>query len=196
VLAVGGSGQPLSVEVAACADSVPPERCSGEYPFSAEGPAPEGTGTFRFIAHRGTDCLEASGYYFVAQVTLERDGTIIGPFVSEPTRTSLLAPTAETLSVGPRELVFNAFGKQSPPMETLTIRSRCGGPLDWTVAASEPWLQVSPTTAASATDRTEVLVGIDATNLDPGQGPFTATLTITSTSGGSVTVPVVLNLAC
>jgi len=157
-------------------------------------------GTFTFTAS-GADCQGPNDYYFVASLWfMDTGGAFVGPFFSPPTTTRLLAPTAPLLRVFPGELTFNGLAGINPLAQTLQIRTVCGEVVSWTVADDAPWLSkdaTSGTTPAQPLDPSRTRVAVDATGLDPGKVPFTATVAVSSPQAGNspLAIPITLNLA-
>jgi hypothetical protein len=182
-------------EVVACPTNVPPEACFDIYPFELEAEFEGRPRTFVLDARRGADCLDATSYYVLARVWFDTASGDLGPFVRQLSPIPLLA-SAAGLSVAPDELVFNAFGRQTPPGQLLTVASTCSAALDWRVTPSAPWLHAAPASGESSQPGS-VLVTVDVSDLDPAHGPFTGTLTFTAPGLPiPVVVPVTLNLAC
>ena len=91
------------------------------------------------------------------------------------------------LAVAPSSLTFTGAGSQS-----FSISNTGGGTLNWTAAANQAWLSVSP---LSGTGAGSVSVTANVTGLAPGTYNGTVTITATGATGSPATIPVTLNIA-
>ena len=91
------------------------------------------------------------------------------------------------LAVAPSSLTFTGAGSQS-----LAISNTGGGTLNWTAAANQAWLTVTP---LSGTGAGSVSVTANVTGLAPGTYNGAVTITATSATGSPATIPVTLNIA-
>ncbi len=94
-----------------------------------------------------------------------------------------------TLSVLPTLLRFNyVAGQPAPPAQSLTI----GNPtsVTFTVSNVEFYLAVTPETGHTTS---AITVGLNPSGLAPGS--YTDNLLVTSSAGGSINVPVIVNVA-
>ena len=90
------------------------------------------------------------------------------------------------LAVAPSSLTFTGAGSQS-----FSISNTGGGTLNWTAAANQAWLSVSP---LSGTGAGSVSVTANVTGLAPGTYNGTVTITATGATGSPATIPVTLNI--
>ncbi len=103
-----------------------------------------------------------------------------------------LVPPPPTISATPSTFIFNGIANGSnPASQTLTIKNTGGSTLNWTVANSQPWLDLAPT---SGTDSGGVVVSIDNTGLVTGTYTDTIVITDPAASNNPVKRPVTLNL--
>jgi uncharacterized protein (TIGR03437 family) len=91
-----------------------------------------------------------------------------------------------TLSISPNTLIFNA--PPSPSVAQTVTLSTNGSPISYTATAGATWLSVSPAVGIVLPgDLALLTVNVNASNLAPQVGPYTANITVVA-SGTSVTV--------
>src|SRR5512138_524956 len=114
---------------------------------------------------------------------------------------TLTAMTPGTLTVNPATGLTstgNVGGPFSPASQAYTLQNTGGSSLNWTAAATQAWVTVTPasgTLAANATATVTVSFGASANALAAGSYSDTATFTNTTNGNGNTTRSVGLTVA-
>ena len=97
-------------------------------------------------------------------------------------------PNAWALQAAPTTLSFQAVqGGASPSSQILNVLKNNDHTLSWSSKDNATWLIVSPTTG-SITNSAQISVSVNPAGL--AAGTYAATVTVTATKGGSISVPV------
>jgi hypothetical protein len=95
-----------------------------------------------------------------------------------------VATPSPAMQLSSNTLTFTTTAGTNPESQSLTLSNSGGSGLNWTVGTpSDSWLSVTPT---SGGDGATLTFSVDATNL--AAGSYSATVTITPSSGDPVTV--------
>jgi hypothetical protein len=193
-LEVSGTFTQVEGSIYSCPQNEPAAECFNHAiattPATFSGPP----GAFDFVAD-GISCYGEDDYYVVASVVVHHGSTTLGPFASPLTTTHILAPTTSFLTVSFPTLEFNAVEGQNPQAKTLTIGTLCGESVGWQLTENAPWLHVDPASGVTNSFLEDPAVSVDVADLDPGDSPFSATLTVSSPQAATpVHVPVTLNI--
>jgi len=102
-------------------------------------------------------------------------------------------PPPPTIGVFPSELVFvGVAGGENPSPKTLDIFNDGGQTLNWSLAYSESWLTVSPT---SGTNDVQITASVDITGIAFGDYHDTLVIADPGATNSPVRVPVLLSIA-
>ena len=97
-------------------------------------------------------------------------------------------PNAWALQAAPTTLSFQAVqGGASPSSQILNVLKNNDHTVSWSSKDNATWLIVSPTTG-SITNSAQISVSVNPAGL--AAGTYAATVTVTATKGGSISVPV------
>lgn len=104
-----------------------------------------------------------------------------------------MAPDTWALSASPRSLTFQAVqGGSNPPSQSITVSKPNNKTTNYTASDSASWVIVSPATG-SITKSSQIVVVVNTAGLTPGT--YSATVAVTVSKGGSMSVPVTLTVA-
>jgi hypothetical protein len=101
-------------------------------------------------------------------------------------------PNAWALQAAPTTLSFQAVqGGSSPSSQILNVLKNNDHTVSWSSKDNATWLIVSPTTG-SITNSAQISVSVNPAGL--AAGTYAATVTVTATKGGSISVPVMFTV--
>jgi hypothetical protein len=101
-------------------------------------------------------------------------------------------PNAWALQAAPTTLSFQAVqGGASPSSQILNVLKNNDHTVSWSSKDNATWLIVSPTTG-SITNSAQISVSVNPAGL--AAGTYAATVTVTATKGGSISVPVMFTV--
>ena len=170
-----------------------------------------GSGSFNWSATSNASWLTVAPVSGVsgstAQINLISTSLAVGTYTGQITFTALnvlnspyslpitltVNSSNASLVVSPTALTFSATpGSAAPPSQALSVTNPSGTSLGWTAASDSPWLTSSVVTAGTP--------GTLSVSVAPGSlqsGTYTGHITLTPTSGtaASVTVPVTFKLS-
>ncbi|MDL1888975.1 hypothetical protein FBQ96_05245, partial [Nitrospirales bacterium NOB] len=105
----------------------------------------------------------------------------------------LLLPAAWALDASPTSLTFQAVqGGANPTSKTVKIYKSSSRKISWTGKDSAGWLSLSPTSGTMGSS-TQIVVSVNINGL--AAGTYTGKVTITTSRGSTVAIPVTLKLA-
>lgn len=102
------------------------------------------------------------------------------------------------LSVSPAALTFSASpGSTPPPAQTVTFWKGNDRSKSWSIRTTTSWVAVTPTSGAISTERDQITVSINATDLPAGNYTSTVIISTESFKGRTVktSIPVSLSVA-
>ena len=102
---------------------------------------------------------------------------------------AVLAAPAEALALqtSPSALSFTGTqGMADPPAQSVTIWKRGDRKKSWTASASASWLTVSPMSGSISTERNQVSVGANLSNLAAGNYSSSVIIIVVGQNGGTL----------
>jgi len=93
-----------------------------------------------------------------------------------------LTVSAPAIQPSPNSLTFSGVNGATLASQSLTIGMNNGAALNWTASAADSWLVLNRT---SGTQADPLVVSVNPANGPLASGPYSSTITLTGTSGGS-----------
>jgi hypothetical protein len=123
--------------------------------------------------------LTAAGSPYEGTFTVTAGGATNSPqtvdvsfTVNEPGQTSEIALSTLNLTFQAEE------GGANPADQVVQLTNAGGGMLDWTCAASEGWLNVTPNSGTTTTETDTLTVSVDTVGLAAADSPFNGQITV------------------
>src|SRR5881396_1166154 len=113
------------------------------------------------------------------------NGSVTFNTAGGPTSVSVtLVVAAPAIQPSPNSLTFSGVNGATLPSQSLTIGMNNGAALNWTAAtpAADSWLVLNRT---NGTQADPLVVSVNPANGSLASGPYSSTITLTGTSGGS-----------
>jgi hypothetical protein len=104
---------------------------------------------------------------------------------------AIMVSQAAALTANPGRLTFTAQQGQNPASQTITVSKDNNRRVGWISSDSANWLTVTPS-SGQITNSTQIVITANSSGLTAGT--YSGTVKIAAQKGGSVTIPVTLNI--
>ena len=122
-----------------------------------------------------------------AQIVLEATGAANSPFRIDV----VMNVQQPELRVNPQRLLFETTLGRAPDSQSIQVRNGAEGTLRWRAVPQQPWIKVNASSGSGAFD---LIVSIDADDLEPGTHQGSIQIESPQANNGPVTVPIIVRV--